>query len=214
MFSEELKGLTRRCFEAIRLETEMEQKTLELIASENFCFRFGLAQNKYAEVRPKKRYYGGCGFVDMREQLAIERLKQLFGCEHANLQPHSVNFPRKYFKVVNYALDSNTEVINYEELWKMAKEHKPKIIVSRASAYPRTLYFAKFQEICEDVGAYQVADIAGLVAAGLHPSPIPHSCVVPTTTHKTLRGPRGTAIMCKVKYAELIDKTTFPGIKK
>ncbi|MEO0130890.1 MAG: serine hydroxymethyltransferase, partial [candidate division WOR-3 bacterium] len=129
---------------------------------------------------------------------------------------HPVNFSGKYFQIVHYGVDQNTEVIDYDNLWKMAKEHKPKIIVSGASAYPRTLYFDKFQEICEDVGAYQVADIAhiaGLVVAGLHPSPIPYADVVTSTTHKTLRGPRGAVIMCKAKYAELIDKITFPGMQ-
>lgn len=129
---------------------------------------------------------------------------------------HPVNFSGKYFKVVHYSVDPKTETINYDELLKLAKEHKPKIIVSGASAYPRTLYFDKFQEICNEVGAYQVADIAhiaGLVAAGLHPSPIPYADVVTTTTHKTLRGPRGAIILCKAKYAETIDKTTFPGMQ-
>ncbi len=257
MFIEELKRTDPEVFEAIRLETNRENETLELIASENFCSEAVLSAlgsvltNKYAEGLPKKRYYGGCEFVDIVEILAIERLKKLFGCEHANVQPHSgtqanmsayfalanpgdtifglnlthgghlshghpVNFSGKYFRVIHYGVDPQTETINYDELYKMAKEHKPKIIVSGASAYPRTLYFDRFQEICEDVGAYQVADIAhiaGLIAAGLHPSPIPYADVVTTTTHKTLRGPRGAVIMCKAKYAELIDKTTFPGMQ-
>ncbi len=257
MFPEELRRSDPEIFEAIRLETEREHSTLELIASENFCSEAVLSAlgsvltNKYAEGLPKKRYYGGCEFVDMAELLAIERLKKLFGCEHANVQPHSgtqanmcayfalanpgdtifglnlthgghlshghpVNFSGKYFKVIHYGVDPDTEVLNYDEIWKMAKEYKPKIIVSGASAYPRTLFFDKFQEICDDVGAYQVADIAhiaGLVAAGLHPTPIPYSDVVTTTTHKTLRGPRGAVIMCKAKYAEIIDKTTFPGMQ-
>ncbi|MEO0098742.1 MAG: serine hydroxymethyltransferase [candidate division WOR-3 bacterium] len=257
MFPEELKRVDPEIFEAIYLETEREHKTLELIASENFVSEAVLAAlgsvltNKYAEGLPKKRYYGGCEFVDMGEILAIERLKKLFGCEHANVQPHSgtqanmaayfalanpgdtifglnlthgghlshghpVNFSGKYFNVIHYGVHPETEMIDYDDLWKMAKEYKPKIIVSGASAYPRTLYFDRFQEICEDVGAYQVADIAhiaGLVAAGLHPSPIPFADVVTTTTHKTLRGPRGAVIMCKAKYAEVIDKTTFPGMQ-
>lgn len=257
MFPEELKRVDPEIFEAIYLETGREHKTLELIASENFVSEAVLATlgsvltNKYAEGLPKKRYYGGCEFVDMGEILAIERLKKLFGCEHANVQPHSgtqanmsayfalanpgatifglnlthgghlshghpVNFSGKYFNVIHYGVHPETEMIDYDDLWKMAKEHKPKIIVSGASAYPRTLYFDRFQEICEDVGAYQVADIAhiaGLVAAGLHPSPIPFADVVTTTTHKTLRGPRGAVIMCKAKYAEVIDKTTFPGMQ-
>ncbi len=257
MFPEELKRVDPEIFEAIYLETEREHKTLELIASENFVSEAVLAAlgsvltNKYAEGLPKKRYYGGCEFVDMGEILAIERLKKLFGCEHANVQPHSgtqanmaayfalanpgdtifglnlthgghlshghpVNFSGKYFNVIHYGVHPETEMIDYDDLWKMAKEYKPKIIVSGASAYPRTLYFDRFQEICEDVGAYQVADIAhiaGLVAAGLHPSPVPFADVVTTTTHKTLRGPRGAVIMCKAKYAEVIDKTTFPGMQ-
>ncbi len=257
MFPEELKRIDPEIFEAIYLETEREHKTLELIASENFVSEAVLAAlgsvltNKYAEGLPKKRYYGGCEFVDMGEILAIERLKKLFGCEHANVQPHSgtqanmsayfalanpgdtifglnlthgghlshghpVNFSGKYFNVIHYGVHPETEMIDYDDLWKMAKEHKPKIIVSGASAYPRTLYFDRFQEICEDVGAYQVADIAhiaGLVATGFHPSPIPFADVVTTTTHKTLRGPRGAVIMCKAKYAEVIDKTTFPGMQ-
>ncbi len=257
MFPEELRKTDPEIFEAIRLETEREHKTLELIASENFCSEAVLAAlgsvltNKYAEGLPKKRYYGGCEFVDLGELLAIERLKKLFGCEHANVQPHSgtqanmsayfalanpgdtifglnlthgghlshghpVNFSGKYFNVIHYGVNPETEVIDYDELWKMAKEYKPKIIVSGASAYPRTLHFDRFQEICEDVSAYQVADIAhiaGLVACGLHPSPIPYADVVTTTTHKTLRGPRGAVIMCKAKFAEIIDKTTFPGMQ-
>ncbi|MCX7785219.1 MAG: serine hydroxymethyltransferase [candidate division WOR-3 bacterium] len=252
-----LKQTDPEVFEAIRNETNREHSTLELIASENFCSEAVLSAlgsvltNKYAEGLPKKRYYGGCEFVDVVETLAIERAKQLFGAEHANVQPHSgtqanmcayfalanpgdtifglnlthgghlshghpINFSGKYFKVFHYGVNPETEVVDYAELRKLALEHKPKIIVSGASAHPRFLYFDKFQEICDEVGAYQVADIAhtaGLVAAGLHPSPIPYADVVTTTTHKTLRGPRGAIIMCKAKYAEAIDKTTFPGMQ-
>ncbi len=252
-----LKTVDPEVFEAIKNETHREHSTLELIASENFCSEAVLAAlgsvltNKYAEGLPKKRYYGGCEYVDVVETLAIERAKQLFGTEHVNVQPHSgtqanmaayfalanpgdvifglnlthgghlshghpINFSGKYFKVFHYGVNPETEVVDYAELRKLALEHKPKIIVSGASAHPRFLYFDKFQEICDEVGAYQVADIAhtaGLVAAGLHPSPIPYADVVTTTTHKTLRGPRGAIIMCKAKYAEAIDKTTFPGMQ-
>jgi glycine hydroxymethyltransferase len=252
-----LKKTDPEIFDVIKGETNREHSTLELIASENFCSEAVLAAlgsvltNKYAEGLPKKRYYGGCEFVDIGETLAIERAKQLFGADHANVQPHSgtqanmtayyalanpgdtimglnlshgghlshghpINFSGKYFKVFHYGVNAETEVVDYAELRKLALEHKPKIIISGASAHPRFLYFDKFQEICDEVGAFQVADIAhtaGLVAAGLHPSPIPYADVVTTTTHKTLRGPRGAIIMCKAKYAEVIDKTTFPGMQ-
>lgn len=252
-----LKQRDPEIFEVIKNETNREHSTLELIASENFCSEAVLAAlgsvltNKYAEGLPKKRYYGGCEFVDIGETLAIERAKALFGAEHANVQPHSgtqanmtayfalanpgdvilglnlshgghlshghpINFSGKYFQVFHYGVHPETEVIDYDALHKLALEHKPKIIVSGASAHPRYIYFDKIQEICDEVGAYQVADIAhtaGLIAAGLHPTPIPYADVVTTTTHKTLRGPRGAIIMCKAKYAELIDKTTFPGLQ-
>jgi len=252
-----LKKIDPEIFDVVKGETNREHSTLELIASENFCSEAVLAAlgsvltNKYAEGLPKKRYYGGCEFVDIGETLAIERAKQLFGADHANVQPHSgtqanmtayfalanpgdtimglnlshgghlshghpINFSGKYFKVFHYGVNAETEVVDYAELRKLALEHKPKIIISGASAHPRFLYFDKFQEICDEVGAFQVADIAhtaGLVAAGLHPSPIPYADVVTTTTHKTLRGPRGAIIMCKAKHAEAIDKTTFPGMQ-
>jgi glycine hydroxymethyltransferase len=244
-----LKKTDPEIFDVIKGETNREHSTLELIASENFCSEAVLAA--LGSVLPKKRYYGGCEFVDIGETLAIERAKQLFGADHANVQPHSgtqanmtayyalanpgdtimglnlshgghlshghpINFSGKYFKVFHYGVNAETEVVDYAELRKLALEHKPKIIISGASAHPRFLYFDKFQEICDEVGAFQVADIAhtaGLVAAGLHPSPIPYADVVTTTTHKTLRGPRGAIIMCKAKYAEVIDKTTFPGMQ-
>ncbi len=252
-----LKKTDPEIFNVIQLETNREHLNLELIASENFCSEAVLAAlgsvltNKYAEGLPKKRYYGGCEFVDIGENLAIERAKQLFGADHANVQPHSgtqanmtayfalanpgdiimglnlshgghlshghpINFSGKYFRVFHYGVNRDTELIDFDELRKLAKEHKPKIIVSGASAYSRFMFFDKFQEICDEVGAYHVADIAhtaGLVAAGLHPSPIPYADVVTTTTHKTLRGPRGAIIMCKAKHAELIDKTAFPGVQ-
>jgi glycine hydroxymethyltransferase len=258
MHNEEmLKKTDPEIFDVVKGETNREHSTLELIASENFCSEAVLAAlgsvltNKYAEGLPKKRYYGGCEFVDIGETLAIERAKQLFGADHANVQPHSgtqanmtayfalanpgdvllglnlshgghlshghpINFSGKYFKVFHYGVNPETEVVDYDALRKLALEHKPKIIVSGASAHPRFLHFDKFQEICDEVGAFQVADIAhtaGLVAAGLHPSPIPYADVVTTTTHKTLRGPRGAIIMCKAKHAEVIDKTTFPGMQ-
>lgn len=242
-------------FDAIFKETSRQHANLELIASENFCSEAVLAAlgsvltNKYAEGYPKKRYYGGCRYVDIAEELAIQRAKELFGCDHVNVQPHSgtqaniaayltlanpgdtimglslthgghlshghpINFSGRYFRVIHYTLDPDTEMLNYDQIRKLALEHKPRVIVSGASAYPRTIHFDKFQEICDEVGAAQLADIAhiaGLVAAGLHPSPVPYADIVTTTTHKTLRGPRGAIIMCKAKYAEEVDKTVFPG---
>ncbi len=243
--------------DAIMKEVEREAYKLELIASENFVSEAVLeAQgsvmtNKYAEGYPHKRYYGGCDFVDIVEDLAIERAKKLFGCEHVNVQPHSgtqaniavyltclnigdtimgldlscgghlshghaLNFSGKYFKVVSYKVDKDKETINYEEVRELAKEYRPKLIISGASAYPRVLDFKKFREICDEIGAYHMADIAhiaGLVAVGLHPSPVPYADFVTTTTHKTLRGPRGGMIMCQERYAKDLDRTVFPGIQ-
>ncbi|MCX7732314.1 MAG: serine hydroxymethyltransferase [candidate division WOR-3 bacterium] len=242
-------------FDAIFKETSRQHTNLELIASENFCSEAVLAAlgsvltNKYAEGYPKKRYYGGCRYVDLAEELAIQRAKEIFGCDHVNVQPHSgtqaniaayltlanpgdtimglslthgghlshghpINFSGRYFKVIHYTLNPDTEMLDYDLIRKLALEHKPRVIVSGASAYPRIIHFDKFQEICDEVGAAQLADIAhiaGLVAAGLHPSPVPYADIVTTTTHKTLRGPRGAIIMCKAKYAEELDKTVFPG---
>ena len=242
-------------FAAIRGETNRQKKTIELIASENFVSPAVLEAvgsvltNKYAEGYPAHRYYGGCKYVDQVEQIAIDRLKQLFGCEHANVQPHSgasanfavyfallnpgdtimgmnlshgghlthgspVNVSGKYFNVVAYGVDPVTETINYDEVERIALEHKPKIIVAGASAYPRVIDFARFREIADSVGAYLMVDmahIAGLVAAGLHPSPVPYADVVTSTTHKTLRGPRGGIILCKESLAKAIDKAIFPG---
>jgi len=255
--SRQLKQTDPEAFEAIRNETNRQHDTLELIASENFTSEAVLAAlgsvltNKYAEGYPGKRYYGGCEFVDVTENLAIARAKQLFGADHANVQPHSgttanmaayfavampgdtilglnlshgghlshghpINFSGKYFKVVAYSVDPVTEQLDFAVIRKLALEHKPKIIIAGASAYPRTMHFDKFQEICDEVGAVQVADmahIAGLVAAGLHKSPVPYAGIVTTTTHKTLRGPRGALILCKEQYREAIDKTTFPGMQ-
>ena len=242
-------------FDAVSKETSRQHNNLELIASENFCSEAVLAAlgsvltNKYAEGYPGKRYYGGCRFVDIAENLAIDRARQLFGCDHANVQPHSgtsanisayltlakpgdtilglnlshgghlshghpLNFSGRYFKVVAYGVDPKTETLDYSAIRALAIEHKPRVIVAGASAYSRTIDFAKFQEIADEVGAAQLADIAhiaGLVVTGLHPSPVPYADIVTTTTHKTLRGPRGAIIMCKAKYAEDVDKTVFPG---
>jgi glycine hydroxymethyltransferase len=243
--------------EAIRLETDRQATKLELIASENFVSEAVLEAmgspltNKYAEGYPGKRYYGGCEFVDMAETLAIERAKQLFGAEHANVQPHSgaqanmaayfsvlehgdtilglnlahgghlthgspVNFSGRFFKVIAYGVDKATEQIDMAEVRRLAKEHRPKLIVTGGSAYPRTLDFAAFKEVAAEIGATLMADIAhpaGIIAAGLHPSPIPHCDLVTTTTHKTLRGPRGGMIMCKAALAPAVNKTMFPGMQ-
>ena len=242
-------------YEAMRLELSRQRDNIELIASENFVSPAVMAAvgshltNKYAEGLPGKRYYGGCQYVDIVENLAIERCKQLFGCEHANVQPHSgaqantavyfalltpgdtilgmnlshgghlshgspVNISGKYFKVVPYGVSEKDERIDYAELERIAVEAKPKMIVAGASAYPRIIDFAKLREIADKVGALlmvDIAHIAGLVAAGLHPSPVPYADIVTTTTHKTLRGPRGGVIMCKGQYAKAIDKAVFPG---
>ena len=242
-------------YEAMRLELSRQRGNIELIASENFVSPAVMAAvgshltNKYAEGLPGKRYYGGCQYVDIVENLAIERCKQLFGCEHANVQPHSgaqantavyfalltpgdtilgmnlshgghlshgspVNISGKYFKVVPYGVSEKDERIDYDALEKTALEAKPKMIVAGASAYPRVIDFAKLREIADKVGALlmvDIAHIAGLVAAGLHPSPVPYADIVTTTTHKTLRGPRGGVIMCKEQYAKAIDKAVFPG---
>ena len=241
----------------VELETNRQRNKIELIASENFVSPQVMEAmgsqltNKYAEGYPAKRYYGGCEYVDMVEDLARERLKKLFGADHANVQPHSgsnanlgvyfavlepgdkvlgmnlsqgghlthgspVNISGTYFNFVAYGVDKETETIDYDEVMEIAKREKPKLIVAGASAYPRIIDFAKFREIADEVGAYLMVDmahIAGLVAAGLHPSPVPYADFVTTTTHKTLRGPRGGAILCKEEYAKKIDKAIFPGIQ-
>lgn len=243
--------------EAIFKEEERQHNKIELIASENFVSKAVMAAqgsvmtNKYAEGYPGKRYYGGCEFVDIAENLARERAKKLFGAEHVNVQPHSgaqantavyfailkpgdtvlgmnlshgghlthgspVNLSGMYFNFVAYGVDKETETIDYDQVMAIAKEAKPKLIVAGASAYPRVIDFAKFREIAYAVGAYLMVDmahIAGLVAAGLHPSPIPYAHFVTTTTHKTLRGPRGGIILCKEEFAKDIDKAIFPGIQ-
>jgi len=244
-------------YEAIKSEEYREEYHLELIASENFVSRAVLeAQgsvltNKYAEGYPGKRYYGGCMYVDKVEDIARERVKTIYGAEHANVQPHSgsqanmavyfvvlnpgdnvlgmnlahgghlthgspVNFSGKLYNFYFYGVDRDTEMINYDSVWNLAKEVKPKLIVAGASAYPRIIDFEKFAQIAEDVGAYFMVDmahIAGLVAAGLHPSPVPYAHFVTSTTHKTLRGPRGGFILCKKEFAKEIDKAVFPGIQ-
>lgn len=243
--------------EALKLELSRQQGNIELIASENFVSPAVLAAagshltNKYAEGYPAHRYYGGCQFVDIAEDLARNRLKEIFGCEYCNVQPHSgasanlavffamlqpgdtvmgmnlahgghlshgspVNISGKYFHIVPYGVSKDKQVIDYDEMEKIALECKPKLIVSGASAYPRVIDFKRIREICDKVGAYMMVDIAhiaGLVAAGLHPSPVPYADFVTTTTHKTLRGPRGGVIMCKEEYGKAIDKAIFPGIQ-
>jgi glycine hydroxymethyltransferase len=252
-----LKNSDPEIYEAFLKETMRESDKLELIASENFVSEAvleaagGVMTNKYAEGYPGKRYYGGCEFVDIAENLARERATKLFGCEHVNVQPHSgsqanmgvyftvlepgdkvmgldlshgghlthghpLNFSGKLFRFFPYQVDKDTEVINYDKLMIQAKEVMPKMIVTGASAYPRAFNFKKFREIADACGAYlmvDIAHIAGLVAAGLHESPIPYADFVTTTTHKTLRGPRGGMIMCKEKYAADIDRTVMPGIQ-
>ncbi|MBC8014649.1 MAG: serine hydroxymethyltransferase [Sporomusaceae bacterium] len=243
--------------QTIELELHRQQNKLELIASENFVSKAvmeaqgSVLTNKYAEGYPGKRYYGGCEYVDIIEQLAIDRVKQLFGAEHANVQPHSgaqantavyfaflkpgdtilgmnlahgghlthgspVNVSGKIFNIVPYGVDEVTNRINYDEVSELAHKHRPKMIVAGASAYPRIIDFARMGEIAREVGALFMVDmahIAGLVAAGVHPSPIGHADIVTTTTHKTLRGPRGGVIMCSKELAPIVDKAVFPGMQ-
>ncbi|MBM4405302.1 MAG: serine hydroxymethyltransferase [Chloroflexi bacterium] len=240
--------------EALAHEVERQRKNIVLIASENYASKAVLEMmgspltNKYAEGYPGKRYYGGCQFVDVAEQLAIERAKQLFGAEHANVQPHSgaqanmgayfgllevgdtvlgmrldqgghlthgspVNFSGKYYKFVSYGVDRETELLDYDAVRALAKEHRPKLIVAGATAYPRIIDFKKFREIADEVGAKLMVDMAhpaGIFAAGLHPSPVPYADVVTSSTHKTLRGPRGGMIVSKKALAPAIDKGVFP----
>ncbi len=254
-FFEELKEFDTEVAAACGLELERQQHNIELIASENIVSKAvllaagGVLTNKYAEGYPSKRYYGGCQCVDIVEEIARNRAKQLFGAEHANVQPHSgananlavffallepgdtvmgmnlqqgghlshgspVNISGKYFNVVPYGVNKDTETIDYDEMRKIALECKPKLIVAGASAYSRVIDFKRCREIADEVGAYLMVDmahIAGLVAAGVHPSPVPYAHVVTTTTHKTLRGPRGGLILCKEELAAKIDKAIFPG---
>jgi glycine hydroxymethyltransferase len=257
LFNANLAEVDSIVAEAINDETNRQANGLELIASENFVSEAVLQAmgsvftNKYAEGYPGKRYYGGCEFSDVVEQLAIDRAKEIFGAEHANVQPHSgaqanmsvflaslqhgdrilgmnlshgghlthghpMNFSGINFEVSDYGVNKETEQIDYDELQKIAEETKPKMIICGASAYPRIIDFQKIGEIAKSIGAIIMADIAhiaGLVAAGLHPSPIPHCEFVTTTTHKTLRGPRGGLILCREEYAKAVDKAVFPGVQ-
>lgn len=254
---ETVKNFDPEVYEALEQEVNRQETHLELIASENFVSKAVLeAQgsvltNKYAEGYPGKRYYGGCEFVDIAENIAIERAKKIFGAEHANVQPHSgsqaniaayfavlevgdtilgmdlthgghlthgspVNFSGRFFNVVSYGVDKETEQIDYDNVRKLALEHKPKMIVVGASAYPRAIDFKRFKEIADEVGAYVMVDmahIAGLVATGEHPNPVPYADIVTTTTHKTLRGPRGGMILSTAELAKKINSRVFPGMQ-
>jgi glycine hydroxymethyltransferase len=256
-FTAKLSEVDSTISEAIKNETSRQSGGLELIASENFVSEAVLEAagsvftNKYAEGYPQKRYYGGCEFADVVEQTAIDRAKQIFGAEHANVQPHSgaqanmavflaalehgdqilgmnlshgghlshghpLNFSGLNYKAADYGVNRETELIDYDELQKTAETTRPKMIICGASAYPRIIDFARIGEIAKSVGAKMMADIAhisGLVAAGLHPSPVPHADFVTTTTHKTLRGPRGGLILCREESAADINRRVFPGVQ-
>ncbi len=255
--SRRLAEVDPEVYRAIQHETERQGSQLELIASENFTSEAVLEAtasvftNKYAEGYPGKRYYGGCEYADVVENLARDRAKQLFGAEYANVQPHSgsqanqaaygavlepgdtilglnlahgghlthghkLNFSGKTYKIVPYGVRQDTETIDYDEVQRLATEHRPKLIVAGASAYSRIIDFALFRQIADSVGALFMVDMAhisGLVAAGVHPSPCPHADIVTTTTHKTLRGPRAGLILAKEKFGPAIDKTVFPGMQ-
>ncbi|HTU71834.1 MAG TPA: serine hydroxymethyltransferase [Candidatus Baltobacteraceae bacterium] len=252
-----LEAQDPQLYAAIAGEERRQKENLELIASENYASRAVreamacVMTNKYAEGYPGKRYYGGCEWVDVAESLALERLQQLFGADHANVQPHAgaqanmavfmaqlqpgdtvlgmslahgghlthgtkVSFSGKLYNAVAYGVRKDTELIDFEEVRALAREHKPKLIIAGASAYPRVMEYAPFREIADEVGAALLVDmahIAGLVAVDLHPSPIPFAEFVTSTTHKTLRGPRGGFVLCKAAYAQAIDKSVFPGIQ-
>lgn len=254
---EQIKDVDCEIAEAIEKEITRQNNKIELIASENFVSEAVMATmgshltNKYAEGYPAKRYYGGCENVDIVENLARERVKELFSAEHANVQPHSgaqanmavffsvlnpgdtimgmdlshgghlthgspVNFSGRYFKIVSYGVDKLTGIIDYEQVRQIAKKNKPRLIIAGASAYPRKIDFKIFSEIAQEFGAYLMVDmahIAGLIAAGFHQNPVPYADFVTSTTHKTLRGPRGGLILCKKEYAQRIDKAVFPGIQ-
>lgn len=254
-FFDELSAYDNEVYSACESELERQQRNIELIASENIVSKVVLLAagsvltNKYAEGYPSKRYYGGCQCVDVVEEIARNRAKELFKAEHVNVQPHSgananlavffallnpgdtvmgmnlqqgghlshgspVNISGKYFNVVPYGVDESTARIDYDEMERIALECKPKLIVAGASAYSRVIDFPRCREIADKVGAYLMVDmahIAGLVAAGVHPSPVPYADIVTTTTHKTLRGPRGGMILCKEQFAKQIDKAVFPG---
>ncbi|KMK78270.1 serine hydroxymethyltransferase [Alkalihalobacillus pseudalcaliphilus] len=254
---ENLKKQDQKVFEAIQLELGRQRDKIELIASENFVSEAvmeaqgSVLTNKYAEGYPGRRYYGGCEYVDIVEDIARDRAKEIFGAEYVNVQPHSgaqanmavyftileqgdtvlgmnlshgghlthgspVNFSGVQYNFVEYGVDKETHYIDYDVVRNLAIEHKPKLIVAGASAYPREIDFAKFRDIADEVGAFLMVDmahIAGLVAAGLHQNPVPHAHFVTTTTHKTLRGPRGGMILCKEEFGKKIDKSIFPGIQ-
>lgn len=252
-----VKQVDPEIYESLMKEVKRQETHLELIASENFVSpavmeaQGSIMTNKYAEGYPSKRYYGGCEFVDLAEELAIKRAKEIFGADHVNVQPHSgsqanmavyfsvlkpgdtilgmdlshgghlthgspVNFSGKFFKVIPYGVNKETETIDFDELERLAVEHKPKMIVAGASAYPRIIDFKEFRKIADKVGAYLMVDMAhfaGLVAAGYHPNPVPFAEFVTTTTHKTLRGPRGGMILCREEFAKAINSNIFPGIQ-
>jgi glycine hydroxymethyltransferase len=254
-FNRPLAEVDPEIAEVLASELDRQQQTLEMIASENFVpvsvleCQGSVLTNKYAEGYPGRRYYGGCEFIDIAEQLAIDRAKELFGAEHANVQPHAgaqanaaaymalmepgdvlmgmelahgghlthgmkINFSGRLYQIAAYQVDPDTSMIDMDEVARVAREHKPKVILAGWSAYSRVLDFARFREIADEVGAYLVVDMAhfaGLVATGIHPSPIPHAHVTTTTIHKTLGGPRSGMILCKEEFAKKIDSAVFPG---
>jgi len=257
IYGEALRRTDPEIYDAIMAEEKRQRENIELIASENFTSRAvmeaqgSVMTNKYAEGYPRKRWYGGCENVDTAEQLAIDRAKRLFGCDHVNVQPHSgaqanmavyfaaikpgdkilsmnlahgghlthghpANFSGKFYQVTQYGVDEKTEQIDYDALQKLAEEVRPVMITAGASAYPRIIDFPRMRQIADSVGAIlfvDMAHIAGLVAGGQHPSPIPHAHYVTTTTHKSMRGPRGGIVMCEEKFAKQIDSTNFPGVQ-
>lgn len=252
-----VKQVDPEIYESLMKEVKRQETHLELIASENFVSsavmeaQGSVMTNKYAEGYPSKRYYGGCEFVDLAEELAIKRAKEIFGADHINVQPHSgsqanmavyfsvlkpgdtilgmnlshgghlthgspVNFSGKFFNVIPYGVNKETETIDFDELERLAVQHKPKMIVAGASAYPRIIDFKEFRKVADKVGAYLMVDMAhfaGLVAAGYHPNPVPFAEFVTTTTHKTLRGPRGGMILCREEFTKAINSSIFPGIQ-
>ncbi|MDD2350028.1 MAG: serine hydroxymethyltransferase [Synergistaceae bacterium] len=257
IMTETLKSLDPQIFGLTERELERQRVHIELIASENFVPRSlleiqgSILTNKYAEGYPYKKYYGGCEFVEVIEEIAIKRACELFGADHANVQPHAgasanqavffatvdpgdtvlsmkldhgghlshghpVNFSGRFYNIVGYGVNRETETIDYDEVERLAKESRPKLIVAGASAYPRFIDFARFRAIADEVGAVLLVDmahIAGLVAGGAHPNPMPYSDYVSSTSHKTLRGTRGAFVLCKKEYAQTLDRTVFPGIQ-
>ncbi|MDD4159701.1 MAG: serine hydroxymethyltransferase [Synergistaceae bacterium] len=257
IMTETLKGLDPQIYSLTESELERQRVHIELIASENFVPRSlleiqgSILTNKYAEGYPYKKYYGGCQFVEKIEELAINRACELFGSDHANVQPHAgasanqavffatvdpgdtvlsmkldhgghlshghpVNFSGRFYNIVGYGVNRETETIDYDEVEKLAKESRPKLIIAGASAYPRFIDFARFRAIADEVGAVLLVDmahIAGLVAGGAHPSPVPYADFVSSTSHKTLRGTRGAFVLCRKEFAQALDKTVFPGIQ-